>query len=71
MFQHECEENQRFPVLGKLAGHLILCCTSTDQATGDEAMKAVHQLFTFITTPSERSCVGLGPFRPPGAQAPH
>ncbi|XP_021237642.1 maestro heat-like repeat-containing protein family member 7, partial [Numida meleagris] len=51
VFQHECEENQRFPVLGKLAGHLILCCTSTDQATGDEAMKAVHQLFTFITTP--------------------
>ncbi|XP_031411335.1 maestro heat-like repeat-containing protein family member 7 isoform X2 [Meleagris gallopavo] len=51
VFQHRCQENQRFPVLGKLAGHLILSCTSTNERTRDEAMKAVHQLFTFITTP--------------------
>lgn len=61
IFQHKCQENQRFPVLGKLAAHLILCCTSMDERTRDEAMKAVCQLFTFITTPSERSCIGLGP----------
>lgn len=71
VFQHNCQENQRLPVLGKLAGHLILCCSSTDERTRDEAMKAIHQLFTFITAPGERSCVGLGPRRPPDAQAPH
>ncbi|XP_040502382.1 maestro heat-like repeat-containing protein family member 7 isoform X6 [Gallus gallus] len=51
VFQHNCQENQRLPVLGKLAGHLILCCSSTDERTRDEAMKAIHQLFTFITAP--------------------
>ncbi|XP_021265315.1 maestro heat-like repeat-containing protein family member 7 [Numida meleagris] len=50
MLRHRCTENQRFPVLGKLAGHLILCCTSTDEATRDEAMKAVRQLFIFIAS---------------------
>ncbi|POI18579.1 hypothetical protein CIB84_017677, partial [Bambusicola thoracicus] len=51
VFQHKCQENQRLPVLGKLAGHLILCCASTDERTRDEAMKAIHQIFTFITSP--------------------
>ncbi|XP_048813508.1 uncharacterized protein LOC125698776 isoform X2 [Lagopus muta] len=50
-FQHKCQENQRFPILGKLAGHLILSCTSTDERTRDEAMKAVRQLFTLIPIP--------------------
>ncbi|XP_032303128.1 uncharacterized protein LOC116654007 [Coturnix japonica] len=65
VFQHKCQENQRFPVLGKLVGHLILSCTSTDDRTRDEAINAVHQLFIFIAAPSERSCVGLGPSRCP------
>ncbi|XP_065605768.1 maestro heat-like repeat-containing protein family member 7 [Cyrtonyx montezumae] len=50
VLRHQCTENQRFPVLGKLTGHLILCCTSTDEGTRDEAMKAVHQLFIFIAS---------------------
>ncbi|XP_019475512.1 uncharacterized protein LOC104913139 [Meleagris gallopavo] len=50
VLRHQCTENQRFPVLGKLAGQLILCCTSTDEGTRDEAMKAVHQLFIFIAS---------------------
>ncbi|XP_042679728.1 maestro heat-like repeat-containing protein family member 7 [Centrocercus urophasianus] len=50
VLRHHCTENQRFPVLGKLAGQLILCCTSTDEGTRDEAMKAVHQLFIFIAS---------------------
>jgi len=60
VLRHQCTENQRFPVLGKLAGQLILCCTSTDEGTRDEAMKAVRQLFIFIASQSERSCVDLG-----------
>lgn len=51
-------------MLGKLAAHLILYCTSTDEATRDETMKALHQLFIFIASPSERSCDGLSPCRP-------
>uniref|UniRef100_A0A8V1ABV0 Uncharacterized protein n=1 Tax=Gallus gallus TaxID=9031 RepID=A0A8V1ABV0_CHICK len=50
VLRHQCTENQRFPVLGKLAGQLILCCTSTDEGTRDEAMKAVRQLFIFIAS---------------------
>ncbi|POI23606.1 hypothetical protein CIB84_012647, partial [Bambusicola thoracicus] len=50
VLRHQCTENQRFPVLGKLTGQLILCCTSTDEGTRDEAMKAVRQLFIFIAS---------------------
>ncbi|OXB78638.1 UNVERIFIED_CONTAM: hypothetical protein H355_002603 [Colinus virginianus] len=50
VLRHKCTENQRFPVLGKLTGHLILCCTSSDEGTRDEAMKAVCQLFIFIAS---------------------
>ncbi|OXB58145.1 hypothetical protein ASZ78_006917, partial [Callipepla squamata] len=50
VLRHQCTENQRFPVLGKLTGHLILCCTSSDEGTRDEAMKAVRQLFIFIAS---------------------
>jgi len=66
VLRHQCTENQRFPVLGKLAGQLILCCTSTDEGTRDEAMKAVRQLFIFIASQSERSCVELGAQVGPG-----
>ena len=69
MFRHQCTENQRFPVLGKLAEHLIHGAAAQDEGTRDEAMKAIRQLFIFITSQSERSCVG--PSRPPAAQAPH
>ncbi|OXB66769.1 hypothetical protein ASZ78_003014 [Callipepla squamata] len=58
--QHECFEDQRFSLLGKLSGHLILCCTSTDMGTRHEAMEAVHQLFAFIST-TERSLVQKDP----------
>ena len=58
VLQHQCTENQRFPVLGKLSEHLICGAAAQDGRTRDEAMKAVHQLFIFITSQSERSCVG-------------
>ncbi|NXC49347.1 MROH7 protein, partial [Penelope pileata] len=49
VLRHHCTDNQRFPTLGRLVAHLILCCTSADEGTSNEALEAVHQLFTFIT----------------------
>lgn len=50
VLRHQCTENQRFPVLGKLSEHLICGAAAQDGRTRDEAMKAVHQLFIFITS---------------------
>ncbi|NXJ13447.1 MROH1 protein, partial [Odontophorus gujanensis] len=60
VLQHTCLKNQRFSLLGKLAGHLILCCTSTHKRTRHEAMEAVRQLFAFIST-TGRSLVQKDP----------
>ncbi|XP_042679734.1 maestro heat-like repeat-containing protein family member 7 [Centrocercus urophasianus] len=50
VLRHHCTENQRFPVLGKLAEHLIHGAAAQDEGTRDEAMKAIRQLFIFITS---------------------
>ncbi|NXG81865.1 MROH1 protein, partial [Stercorarius parasiticus] len=57
---HQCSEAQQFVMLGKLVGHLTLCCTCKDRGTRHEAAEALHHLHTFIVQQlSKRSCVGL------------
>ncbi|NXN62330.1 MROH5 protein, partial [Rynchops niger] len=45
---HQCSETHQFVMLGKLVGHLTLCCTCKDRGTRHEAAEALHHLHTFI-----------------------
>ncbi|NXV12526.1 MROH5 protein, partial [Cepphus grylle] len=59
--KHQCSETHQFVMLGKLVGHLTLCCTYKDRRTCHEAAEALHHLHTFIVQQlSKRSHVGLG-----------
>ncbi|NXK20111.1 MROH5 protein, partial [Arenaria interpres] len=44
---HKCFKTHEFEMLGKLVGHLILCCTCKDRGTRQEAAEALHHLYTF------------------------
>lgn len=61
---HHCSKTHRFVMLGKLVGHLTLCCTCKDKGTRHEAAEALYHLHTFIVQQlSKQSRVGLGPLR--------
>ncbi|NXX05054.1 MROH5 protein, partial [Larus smithsonianus] len=45
---HQCSKTHQFVMLGKLVGHLTLCCTCKDRGTRHEAAEALHHLHTFI-----------------------
>ncbi|NWX81301.1 MROH5 protein, partial [Alca torda] len=46
--EHQCSKTHQFVMLGKLVGHLTLCCTCKDRGTHHEAAEALHHLHTFI-----------------------
>ncbi|NXI95085.1 MROH1 protein, partial [Psophia crepitans] len=46
--RHECSKTHQFTMLGKLVGHLTLCCTCKDKRTRYEAAEALHNLHTFV-----------------------
>ncbi|NXL44764.1 MROH5 protein, partial [Podilymbus podiceps] len=48
VFRHQCSKIHQFTMLGRLVGHLTLCCTSKDKGTCQEAAEALHHLHTFI-----------------------
>ncbi|NXK50632.1 MROH7 protein, partial [Chauna torquata] len=48
VLRHRCPEKHRFAMLGRLAGYLLLCCTSKNEGSSHEAAEAVRQLYTFI-----------------------
>ncbi|NXN75754.1 MROH1 protein, partial [Himantopus himantopus] len=45
---HQCSKTHQFVMLGKLVGHLTLCCTSKHKGTRHEAAEALHHLHIFI-----------------------
>ncbi|KAM6059104.1 maestro heat-like repeat-containing protein family member 7 isoform 2-T2 [Theristicus caerulescens] len=45
---HQCSKTHRFAMLGRLVGHLTLCCTSKDKGTCHEAAEALYHLHTFV-----------------------
>ncbi|NXN21524.1 MROH7 protein, partial [Nycticryphes semicollaris] len=45
--EHECFKTHQFVMLGKLVGHLTLCCTCKDKRTCHNAAEALHHLHTF------------------------
>ncbi|NXE14817.1 MROH7 protein, partial [Lophotis ruficrista] len=47
-FTHQCPEAHRFLVLGRLVGHLTLCCTSKNSRTCEKAVRALYNLHVFI-----------------------
>ncbi|NWH52387.1 MROH5 protein, partial [Fregata magnificens] len=48
ILRHQCSKTQQFVMLGRLVGHLTLCCTCKDKGTRHEATEALHHLHTFI-----------------------
>ncbi|XP_065498931.1 maestro heat-like repeat-containing protein family member 7 [Caloenas nicobarica] len=44
----QCSDAQQFPMLGRLVGHLTLCCTCKNQRTCEEAARALFHLHEFI-----------------------
>ncbi|NXK03941.1 MROH7 protein, partial [Herpetotheres cachinnans] len=48
VFRHQCSKTHRFAILGRLVGHLTLCCTCKYEGTRHEAAEALHHLHTFI-----------------------
>ncbi|KAF1537889.1 Maestro heat-like repeat-containing protein family member 7, partial [Eudyptula albosignata] len=48
VLRHQCSKTHRFTMLGRLVGHLSLCCTCKDKGTCNEAAEALHHLHTFI-----------------------
>lgn len=58
---HRCSKAHHFVMLGRLVGHLTLCCTCEDKGTTCEAAEALFHLHTFILQQrSKRSPDGLG-----------
>ncbi|KGL90093.1 Maestro heat-like repeat-containing protein family member 1, partial [Charadrius vociferus] len=55
----QCSKTQQFVMLGKLVGHLTLCCTCKDKGTRHEAAEALHHLHTFIVQQLTWLCVPL------------
>ncbi|NWQ96345.1 MROH7 protein, partial [Burhinus bistriatus] len=45
---HQCSKTHQFVMLGKLVGHLTLCCTCDDKRTRHEAAEALHHLHIFV-----------------------
>lgn len=66
---HQCSEAQQFPMLGRLVGHLTLCCTCKNQRTCEKAAQALFHLHKFILVQKRKRNVRLGPSRhgQPGA----
>ncbi|XP_075369772.1 maestro heat-like repeat family member 5 [Mycteria americana] len=48
VLRHQCSKTYQFVMLGRLVGHLTLCCTCKDKGTRHEAAEALHHLHTFI-----------------------
>ncbi|NXI58129.1 MROH7 protein, partial [Chloroceryle aenea] len=48
ILRHQCPKTHQFVMLGKLVGHLTLCCTCKDKGTRREAAEALHHLHTFV-----------------------
>ncbi|XP_052632027.1 maestro heat-like repeat-containing protein family member 6 [Harpia harpyja] len=48
VLRHQCSKTHQFVMLGKLVGHLTLCCTCKDKGTRHEAAEALHHLHTFV-----------------------
>ncbi|NXS45435.1 MROH7 protein, partial [Balaeniceps rex] len=48
ILRHQCSKTHQFVMLGRLVGHLTLCCTCKDKGTRHEAAEALHHLHTFI-----------------------
>ncbi|NXR04710.1 MROH7 protein, partial [Sagittarius serpentarius] len=48
VLRHQCSKTQQFVMLGRLVGHLTLCCTCKDKGTCCEAAEALHHLYTFV-----------------------
>ncbi|NXU29718.1 MROH7 protein, partial [Thalassarche chlororhynchos] len=48
VLRHGCSKAHRFVMLGRLVGHLTLCCTCKDKGTHREAAEALYHLHTFI-----------------------
>nr|XP_021142028.1 maestro heat-like repeat-containing protein family member 7 isoform X3 [Columba livia] len=51
---HQCSEAQQFPMLGRLVGHLTLCCTCKNQRTCEKAAQALFHLHKFILVQKRR-----------------
>ncbi|NXH75244.1 MROH7 protein, partial [Hydrobates tethys] len=45
---HGCSKTHQFVMLGRLVGHLTLCCTYKDKETHHEAAEALRHLHTFL-----------------------
>ncbi|NWR67102.1 MROH5 protein, partial [Bucorvus abyssinicus] len=45
--RHPCSKDHQFGMLGRLVGHLTLCCTCQDKGTSCEAAEALHHLHNF------------------------
>ncbi|NXY67026.1 MROH5 protein, partial [Glareola pratincola] len=62
--RHRCSKTQRFVMLGKLVGHLTLCCTCKDRGTRHQAAEALRHLHTFLVQQtSKRRRIALGPLQ--------
>ncbi|NXD82399.1 MROH5 protein, partial [Halcyon senegalensis] len=48
ILRHQCSQMHQFVMLGRLVGHLILCCTCNDKGTRRQAAEALHHLHTFV-----------------------
>ncbi|NXS68455.1 MROH1 protein, partial [Pandion haliaetus] len=48
VLRHQCSKTHQFVMLGRLVGHLTLCCTCKDKGTRHEAAEALHHLHTFV-----------------------
>ena len=60
--RHQCSKTHQFVMLGKLVGHLTLCCTCKDKGMRPEAAEALYHLHTFVLQQrSKTGCVGLDP----------
>ncbi|NXT96457.1 MROH7 protein, partial [Anhinga rufa] len=61
VLRHQHSNTHRFVMLGRLVGHLTLCCTCKDKGTRHEAAEALCHLHTFLLQQrSKRGRDGLG-----------